>query len=306
MSMTRRQVVGLFTAALAGSVVSTGSARAAEGRGWRGLHVMGGRKGYADTPMGQVHYRIMGEGIPLLLLHQTPWFSVQYAKVQPLLAAAGIQCIAVDTPGFGFSDLPTEQPTIEGYADNLPYILDAMGLDRVAVAGFHTGASIAAAFVHRHAAKVMCLVLDGAPLYTAEERRERLSREHWDQTPRSDGSHLSDRFAFIRDRITKGTAEAESMTWSVMSFFMAGETEHYGHIAAFSYDMAPAIRDITAPTLLISHTADTLHPAAGRIRKMRPDFQYQEFEGGNSHIIYDDPEPWAAVVIDFVKAHVGT
>lgn len=303
MSVTRRQIFGLLPGAFAGVAGWTGAAQAAEGRRWQGLHVMGGRKGYADTPMGQVHYRVVGEGMPLLLLHQTPWFSVQYAKVLPLLAEANIQSIAVDTPGFGFSDLPNEQPSIEDYADTLVHVLDALGIDRAAVAGFHTGASIAAAFAHRHKDRTACLILDGAPLYTEAERRERLSRDHWDQTPKRDGSHLSDRFSFIRDAITKDTAEAESMTWSVLSFFLAGETEHYGHIAAFSYDMGPAIREITAPTLLISHTADTLHPAAGRIRKMRPDFQYQEFEGGNSHIIYDDPEPWAEVAIDFVKAH---
>jgi len=303
MSVTRRQILGLLTAALGGAAGLTGSGQAAEGRRWQGLHVMGGRKGYADTPMGQVHYRVMGEGIPLVLLHQTPWFSVQYATVQPLLAAANIRTIAVDTPGFGFSDLPPEQPTMEEYADNLPYVLDALGLDRVAVAGFHTGASIAAAFAHRHKARTSSLIMDGAPLYTEEERRQRLSRSHWDQTPKRDGSHLSDRYLYIRDVITKNTAEAESMNWSVMSFFMAGETEHYGHIAAFTYDMAPAIRDIEAPTLIISHTADTLHHAAKRILKMRPDFQYREFEGGNSHIIYDDPAPWADVVIEFVRAH---
>ena len=306
MSVTRRQILGLLTVASAGAAGLTGSAQAAQGSGWKGLHVMGGRKGYADTPMGQVHYRVMGEGTPLLLLHQTPWFSIQYATVQPLLAAANIQTIAVDTPGFGFSDLPSEQPTIEGYADNLPYVLDALGLDRAAVVGFHTGASIAAAFAHRHKARTTCLIMDGAPLYTEEERRERLSRPHWDQTPKPDGSHLSDRFSFIRNVITKNTAQAESMNWSVMSFFLAGESEHYGHVAAFSYDMAPAIREITAPTLIISHTADTLHHAAGRIIKMRPDFGYQEFEGGNSHVIYDYPKPWADVVIEFVKTYPAT
>ena len=305
MSVSRRQVFGLLTATLAGAAGWSRAGYGADGSGWRGLHVMGGRKGYADTPMGQVHYRVNGEGLPLLLLHQTPWFSVQYAKVTPLLTAAGIQAIAVDTPGFGFSDLPPEQPTIAGYADNLPYILDALGLGQVAVAGFHTGASIAAAFAHQHPGRVAALILDGAPLYTEQERQQRLSRTHWDQTPRRDASHLSDRFAFIRDNITKDTAQAESMTWSVLSFFMAGGTEYYGHTAAFTYDMAPALRAIKAPTLLISHTADTLHGAAQRIRKMRPDFQYQEYEGGNSHIIYDEPEPWADVVIDFVKAHSG-
>jgi len=302
MAVNRRQTLGFLAAASVGALGVQGASQAASSRGWKGLHVMGGRKGYADTPMGQVHYRVMGEGPPLVLLHQTPWFSVQYAKVQPLLTAANIQCIAVDTPGFGFSDLPAEQPTIEGYADNLPYVLDALGLEQAAIAGFHTGASIAAAFAHRHPARTTALILDGAPLYTAAERRERLGRPHWDQTPRRDGTHLSDRFAHIR-KLTRDSAEAESMNWSVLSFSMAGETEHYGHIAAFSYDMAPAIRDITAPTLLISHTADTLHPAAGRIRQMRPDFEYREFEGGNSHIIYDEPDPWAEVVIEFVKAH---
>lgn len=304
MSLTRRHSLGLLAAAVASAGYSTKESRADEnGTGWPGLHVMGGRKGYADTPMGQVHYRVMGEGIPLVLLHQTPWFSVQYATVQPILEAAGIQCIAIDTPGFGFSDLPTEQPTIEGYADNITYVLDDLGLDRVVVAGFHTGASIAAAFAHRHGDRTASLILDGAPLYTEQERQDRLSQAHWDQTPRRDGSHLSDRFEVIRERITKNQAENESINWSVLSFFMAGDKEYYGHIAAFSYDMAPAILEITAPTLIISHTTDTLHFAAARILKMRPDFQYHEFEGGNSHTIYDDPEPWSEVAIKFVTAH---
>ena len=306
MAFTRRQTLGLFATTMAGAAGMTKSAQSAEGGGWKGLYVMDGRKGYADTPMGQVHYWVLGEGIPLLLLHQTPWFSVQYATVQPLLAAAGIQSIAVDTPGFGFSDLPSEQPTIEGYADNLPYVLDALGINRAAVAGFHTGASIAAAFAHRHGDRTACLILDGAPLYTEEERQQRLAQPHADQTPKPDGTHLSERFQVIRDVITRNAAQDESVNWSVLSFFMAGETEHYGHVAAFTYDMAPAIQDMTVPTLIISHTADRLHFAAQRILDMRPDFQYREFEGGNSHVIYDEPEPWARVVIEFVKTHPVT
>lgn len=304
MTHSRRTTLGLLGGLLAAVAQTTGSGQASEaGKGWPGLHVMGGRKAYADTPMGQVHYRVMGDGIPLVLLHQTPWFSVQYATVQPFLVAAGIQCIAIDTPGFGYSDLPKEQPTIEGYADNITYILDELGLDRVAVAGFHTGASIAAAFAHRYPEKTASLILDGAPLYTDQERKDRLAQGHWDQTPRRDGSHLSERFEVIRERITKNTAENESINWSVLSFFMAGDKEFYGHIAAFTYDMAPAIQEIETPTLVVSHTTDNLHFSAARILKLRPDFQYHEFEGGNSHVIYDHPEPWAEVAINFVKAH---
>jgi pimeloyl-ACP methyl ester carboxylesterase len=301
MSLSRRELIGLLAAALPAVGLSI-TAVAAETRGWNGLHVSGGRKGYADTPMGQVHYRVMGEGTPLLLLHQTPWFSVQYAKVQPLLAAANIQSIAIDTPGYGFSDLPASQPTIEDYANSLPFVLDALGIERAGVAGFHTGAAIGAAFAHHHSERTAFLIMDGAPLYTEAEREKRLSKAHWDQTPKPDGSHLSNRFAYIRDLVGADTATNESINWSVLSFTMAGEAEHYGHVAAYSYDMAPAIKAINVPTLIISRTTDSLHAAAQRILTMRSDFQYHEFAGGNSQSIYNDPEPWAEVVVDFVRS----
>ena len=45
------------------------------------------KRGYADTPHGQIHYMTMGEGEPLLLLHQTG-SSRQYWKLMPLLAGS--------------------------------------------------------------------------------------------------------------------------------------------------------------------------------------------------------------------------
>lgn len=36
------------------------------------------QKIYVDTPVGQVHVRSLGEGAPVVLLHQTPWSGVQF------------------------------------------------------------------------------------------------------------------------------------------------------------------------------------------------------------------------------------
>lgn len=55
--------------------------------------VLKGGRGYAPTPMGQVHYRLMAQG-------------------------PGFRSLAVDTPGYGMSDAPTGMPTIGQYADN--------------------------------------------------------------------------------------------------------------------------------------------------------------------------------------------
>ena len=52
-------------------------------------------------------------------------------------------CIAPDTPGYGQSDpLPDPGATIDGFSDALVALLDALGLNRVAAYGFHSGGII--------------------------------------------------------------------------------------------------------------------------------------------------------------------
>ena len=159
-----------------------------------------GGKDYVDTPTGQVHYRLIGKGDgPVLLLHQTPWSMVEYTRIQPCLAERGIRALAIDTPGYGMSDAPDGHPSIDDYADNLIPVLDALDLTTMIVAGHHTGAAIAVAFVERHAHGVRGLLLHGTPLYTAAERAARLANPSRERTLKPDGSHLSDNYRYIRD-----------------------------------------------------------------------------------------------------------
>ena len=41
------------------------------------------KKGYADIPSGQIHYRFGGSGPSLLLLHKTSMSSDEYSEVSP-------------------------------------------------------------------------------------------------------------------------------------------------------------------------------------------------------------------------------
>src|SRR5690348_2858832 len=75
------------------------------------------RKGYVDTPEGQIHYITAGSGgVPLILLHQNPSSARMWEAVIPGLAARGRQVVAFDTPGYGNSDAPAEEPDIPYYA----------------------------------------------------------------------------------------------------------------------------------------------------------------------------------------------
>ena len=257
-------------------------------------------KGYVDTPVGQVHYRSLGEGAPVVLLHQTPWSGVQFQNAQPLIAAAGFRAITVDTPGYGMSDNFTAPPSIPDYAEVLPAVFKGLSLSKAAVVGHHTGASIGAAFAARHPELVTRLVLHGVPLYTAEERAERMGRPHFDQTPKEDGGHLLGRWQIARKM--SAAASLQAVHTSVVQFFSAGKLEWYGHHAAFTHDLAPDLKAIKAPTLVMSNTGDSLHMVVARVKALRPDFQTAAMPGGTYHVVFDEAEAWSKIVVNFLKA----
>lgn len=258
------------------------------------------QKGYVDTPVGQVHYRALGDGAPVVLLHQTAWSGVQFQNAMPFIAAAGFRAIAVDSPGYGMSDNFAAPPTVVDFANVLPAVFKGLSLSRAAVVGHHTGASIGAAFAARHPQLVSRIVLHGVPLYTPEERAERLARPHFDQTPQPDGSHLVRRWDLARKM--SAAASLPAIQTSLVQFFWAGTKEWYGHHAAFSYDLAPDLKALKMPTLIMSNTGDSLHGVVPRITALRPDFQTAEMPGGTYHVVFDEPEAWSKIVVNYLNA----
>ena len=67
--------------------------------------------------------------------------------------------LAPSLPGFGGSDVPAAQPTIDGYADALAADLDRAGVDRAVVVGLSMGGYVAFALWRRHRARVAGLLL---------------------------------------------------------------------------------------------------------------------------------------------------
>tara|TARA_B110000438_G_C15819674_1_gene653753 strand:- start:3714 stop:4502 length:789 start_codon:yes stop_codon:yes gene_type:complete len=258
-------------------------------------------KAYAETPIGQVHYRTGGEGVPVLLLHQTPQSSLQFQNAFPLLIDAGVKVIAPDTPGYGMSDTPDSPPSIEQYASVLPYVLDAVGVRKAVVVGHHTGASQACELAMAHPDRVSRVIIHGVPWYTDEEREERLARLHVDTALQADGSHLTDRWHWIFGRVGK-VASLEACQMNAVHAFWAGETEWYCHQAAFEYDMTRALKTISQPTLALSNSGDLIHFIWERLKELRPDFTFDELDGGCVYIIFDEPERWVKAVIDFIRS----
>jgi pimeloyl-ACP methyl ester carboxylesterase len=95
----------------------------------------------------------------VLCIHGYCQSSVYWAPTLDRLAAAGRRALAPDLPGFGASAGLPGPYTMEAYADRLAALLDARGLDRVAVVGGSMGGVVAQHLALRHPARVARLLL---------------------------------------------------------------------------------------------------------------------------------------------------
>ena len=276
--------------------------RALDDASWDGLGVLIGGKGYAPTPMGQVHYRLMGpaDGPVILLIHQTPWSMIQFADIQPCLAEMGIRSLAIDTPGYGMSDPPVGKPSIQAYADNIVPVLDHLKIGKVVVAGHHTGAAIAAAFAAHHSDHVNGMILHGAPNYNEAERAQRLALPHPDLTLKPDGSHLSQYYAKLFADQGIYARNLATVNWSTLSIFLAGAND-VAHAAVYQNRMGDDLAKVGAPGLILSDGGDALHEIDQRTAKMKPNFSYQQFSTGKPHAMMMEPKRWSEIVSAFVK-----
>lgn len=109
--------------------------------------------------------RIVERGEPtsptVLLVHGWGCSAFVFRRNMPALAGAGFRAIAVDLKGHGLSDKPVSahEYTVESLVEHLLEILDALGLDRPALAGHSLGGSLIYHFAAKYPQRTNCLAL---------------------------------------------------------------------------------------------------------------------------------------------------
>ena len=259
-------------------------------------HDLRAKRGYVDTPLGQLHYQQVGSGSKLIvLLHQVPWFHIYYSHAQTALAEQGLRSIAFDLPGYGLSDRLTTPPNIADYAEAIHAGLDELGIDTAIFLGHHTGAAVGVEIARQQPQRVDCLLLHGVPLYSHSEQAKRLAKPHWNQKPSADGQYLARRWQYLSQFVVGSDA---SRHWSLLTMFVAGPTEWYGHNAVFLYDMSAGLLELEVPVSVLGNTADLLDYTFERVRKLRPDFNYRRLNSDSSNMPFDEPIAWVSSVAD--------
>ena len=127
---------------------------------------------FIDVDGLQVHYKIVGQDEPtLVLLHGFAASVFSWRKVMEPLSEAGM-VVAFDRPGFGLTARPMpgewagESPySPEAQADLTVALLDELGIDRAVLVGHSAGGTIALLTALRYPERVEALVLEGAAVY---------------------------------------------------------------------------------------------------------------------------------------------
>lgn len=242
------------------------------------------KRGFIDVDGRLLHYRRIGRGPALVMLHGSPNSSL---NLEPLMKvfAGDFDCIAFDTPGNGLSEpLAIEAPSTGDYAEALKAALDAAGLRRVSLYGFHTGAGTAAEFAARYPERVAALVLDGVACWTRDEQKGMLDGYLPAFHPSWDGAHLTWAWARIVEQTIFFPWHVRSMATrmdydlhpldvaheTVMEFLAAGDHYRKPYAAALAGDGAARLRKLRSPTLATAHPMDPIAHHLDRVGMVDP------------------------------------
>jgi pimeloyl-ACP methyl ester carboxylesterase len=155
-------------------------------------------------------------------------------------------------------------------------------------------------------ARVRKLILAGPFPMSEAERKEFLAASQKSEVNfvyKSDGSHMTDAF-MTRYKMYAASGAAPDpklITRYTVERFVGYGPYWYGHHAAFIYNHNETIPKIRKPTLILTATGDMIYENAKLTRKMRPDFQFAELQGGGVDIVDEQPEPWVNAAVKFLK-----
>ena len=264
------------------------------------------KRRYVDLPHGQLHFRELGSGPPLVLLHKTPSSSIQYARAMPLLAER-FRTLALDTPGFGMSDPPAAHPMIADYGQIVCEFLDALELDTVDLLGHHTGASIAIEVAATRPERVKRLALAGVLAFDDEA-----VRAEWRTYLDSHKFQLDTTGEFLEtypkpmlSRDHEHSPEDPERYWlELVAYLQAGPRFWWSYNAVVEHRAFDLLPTLKLPTLVLNQLDGRVYESTKRVAEAlaeaTADLRYVELPGSSEGVM-DDPAAFSEAVLAFLS-----
>jgi non-heme chloroperoxidase len=225
----------------------------------------------------QIYYKDWGQGPAVTFSHGWPLNADAWDGQMLFLSKSGFRVVAHDRRGHGRSSQPSSGNDMNGYADDLAAVIEALDLKNVTVVGHSTGGGEVARYIGRHGTKrvakavliaaVPPLLLktpanpDGLPMEVFDKIRADLTKN-----PSQFYKDLAVQFYGANRpgaKIPPGTLD-QFWLWSMQ----AGLLNAYESIKAFSEtDQTEDLKKFDVPTLVLHGEDDQIVPVKDSAKK---------------------------------------
>ena len=225
----------------------------------------------------EIYYKDWGNGPVVTFSHGWPLNADAWDGQMLFLAQHGYRVVAHDRRGHGRSSQPETGNDMDGYADDLAAVIEALDLHDATLVGHSTGGGEVARYIGRHGTSrvVKAVLLSAVPpiMLKSDANPEGLPMEVFDGLRES---VVKDRSQFFKDlavsfyganragaQVSRGVLD-QFWLWSMQ----AGLKGAYESIKAFSEtDFTWDLRQIDVPTLVAHGEDDQIVPVHDSARK---------------------------------------
>ncbi|HSS58472.1 MAG TPA: alpha/beta hydrolase [Solirubrobacteraceae bacterium] len=261
----------------------------------------------------EVNYCELGEGPAVVFVHGLGASWQSWLENMPDLARDH-RVVAVDLPGFGYSEMPREDISIERYASWTCRLMDRLGIDSAAVVGNSMGGFVGADLAIRYPQRVQRLVVVSAAIFWQTYRRAQ---------PLLRLARLGD--AAATRALTRATDDIATRhrlrIWALASagfrypHLISPELGHEmvrsarhtdGFLPALEaladYPLEEQLPRIRCPTLIVWGAHDTLVPVkdAKRLQELIPGARREVFERTGHVAMLERPERFNRLLREFL------
>jgi non-heme chloroperoxidase len=262
----------------------------------------------------QIYYKDWGKGPVVTFSHGWPLNSDMWDGQMLFLAQHGFRCVAHDRRGHGRSSQASSGNDMNGYADDLAAVIEALNLTDVTLVGHSTGGGEVTRYVARHGtkriARVVLIAAIPPIMLKSATNPEGLPMELFDSIR---DNLMKDRSQYYKDaavpfyganrpgaKVSQGVLE-QFWLWSMQ----AGLKHAYESVKAFSEtDQTEDLKKFDVPTLVIHGEDDQIVPvkdSAKKAAKLIKDAREIYYPGAPHGITATHQDQINAELLNFLK-----
>ena len=252
-----------------------------------------------------IYYEIHGAGEPLVLISGLGGDRTFWQASIPILTLH-FQVIIFDTRGIGRTDAPKEKYSMEIFAADLEGLMDALQIQKAYVLGYSMGGQIAMTFALKYPSRVSKLIIAASCAKLNTQIRLYVDAV---LSVYEGGANPRQMFELVAPWLFSAAFLSNTENENYLQFDENDPEQQplYAwknqYLAQREFDITDQLKDITAPTLILSGEADVFANAADNevLAQRIPDAVHHELRGAGHLFNYEIPELFHKYVLNFYQ-----